>query len=138
VWIALLVSTACVSPRQQLGPDNPYARLVGTEYRIVGDVDAFGIYARSEKKLDFIDLIPGVGIAGREVAFRRRVPHGQIVRILSAWQQPQFLDVKVVYFLVALDGSELPRDIPVELALARGNEGVGADLNAEIYERIKK
>src|SRR5262245_42789346 len=60
VWIAIVAASACgQSPGEQLDRANPYARLRGTEYRIIGDVDAFGIYAWPEKKLAYVTLIPG-------------------------------------------------------------------------------
>jgi len=118
----------------------PYADLIGTQYRvIVDDLYAYGIYeSPSDKtKISRVTLIPGVGIAGREVAFRRHVPKGQIIRILSAWRQPLVFD-NGVYYLVTVEELNLPRNIPIKVELFRGNEGVGADLNPAVYRKLPR
>jgi len=75
---------------------------------IVDDLYGYGIYAsRDTKAIGWITLIPGVGIGGSEVAFRRHVPKGQAIRILSAWRQPLLFD-NGVYYRVTIDGLDFP------------------------------
>jgi hypothetical protein len=144
VWTALALTAACIqSPSTQLGPESPYTGLIGTEYRVVGDVKAYGIYeGADQKKLAFVTLIPGVGIGGREVAFGREVKRGQVIRLLSAWHRP-VLGASDIYYLVAAEGTnwsfgDWDRDVPIRVELMRGNEGVGPELNTAIYRRIEK
>ena len=82
-------------------------------------------------------LVPPPGAAGPEYAFSRPVPKGQIITILSAWQQ--FIPfMSGVYYLVELEQSDLPQGVPVRLDLYRGNEGDGVELNPAIYRKLPK
>jgi hypothetical protein len=117
----------------------PYSDLIGAEYRVVADdVYAYGVYRDyPSKTLTWVTLIPGVGIAGREIAFRRHVENGQIMKILGAWHR-SILFENGVYYLVAIPGLDLPPDTPIRLELMRGNEGRGADLNPSFYRRLAR
>ena len=75
--------------------DRPYRDLIGAEYRIVADdVHAYGISEGwpGDKTVTEISLIPGIGIGGGEVAFRKPVPKGAVIKILSAWHRPMLFD----------------------------------------------
>lgn len=135
----LTVFGGCAKPAMiELTRTSPYAQIVGTEYRIVAEVDAYGIYEDLDKKvISYIELIPGVGIAGPEVAFRKRIAKGQKITVLSAWRERKLL-YSDVYYVIALQGADLPPDIQVRIDLSRGNEGVGAGLNQRVYERITR
>jgi hypothetical protein len=137
--ILIAALSACVKlPDKELTFTSPYANFIGTEYRIVAEVNAYGIYENLDKKVvSFIDLIPGVGIAGPEVALKRRIAKGQIIKILSAWREYKLL-YSDVYYSVALQDTDLPRDVQVRIELSRGNEGVDAGLNPDVYERLAK
>lgn len=144
VWLGCLVlivaSSACAERTvNELTFTSPYATVVGAEYRVVGEVDAYGIFENldNRKTATYITLIPGVGIAGPEVAFKHRIPKGQSIRILSAWRKRNFLSSDV-YYLVALQYSDLPGNVPIRIELSRGNEWAGAGLNPNIYERLVK
>lgn len=133
--VLLTVLSGCTKPID-LTLTNPYAQIVGTEYRIVAEVDAYGIYEDLDKKvISYITLIPGVGIGGPEVAFRKRIAKGQKIKISSAWRERKFL-YNDIYYVIALQDADLPRGIQVRIDLSRGNEGVGAELNNSVYERI--
>lgn len=138
IW--LVVFSGCVKPTViELTRTSPYAQIVGTEYRIVAPVDAYGIYGNlnNRKVISSIELIPGVGISGPEVAFKKRIAKGQKITVLSAWQERKLLHSNV-YYVVDMQDADLPRDIQVRIDLSRGNEGVGAELNQHIYERITR
>ena len=47
--VLLTVLSGCTKPTD-LTLTNPYAQIVGTEYRIVAAVDAYGIYEDLDKK----------------------------------------------------------------------------------------
>lgn len=137
IWIA--ASSACVEHAQdELTFTSPYANIIGAEYRIVAEVNAYGIYKNMDRKeVSIITLIPGVGIAGPEVAFEKRIAKGQILRILSAWRERKLLSSDV-YYLVEFRDADLPRGIPIRIELSRGNEGVDAGLNPRVYEKLAK
>ena len=139
VYVMLIVaSTACVKlPVEELPSTSPYAKIVGAEYRIVGDVSAYGIYERlnGRKVLSYIELIPGVGISGSLVESKGPIIRGKRIKILSAWRMHLFGFTRNVYYLVSFQDTDLPRDVPVRIELSRGNEGVDAGLNPGIYEK---
>ena len=116
---------------------SPYTQVVGTQYQTIAALDAYGIYQDLDKKvISYIELIPGVGISGPEVAFKKRIAKGQKITILSAWRERKLLHSNV-YYVVTLQDEGLPDDIQVRIDLSRGNEGEGVELNPSIYERIK-
>lgn len=139
--ILIMASSACVGRVvDELTSTSPYADAVGTEYRVIAEVDAYGIYENLDKKvISYITLIPGVGISGPEVAFKKKIARGQRVKILSAWKEHRLLHSDV-YYLIAFENMdlELPHDTPIRIELSRGNEGVGVGLNPRIYERLAK
>ena len=137
IWIA--ASSACVEHAQdELTFTSPYANIIGTKYRTVAEVNVYGIYKNMDRKeVSIITLIPGVGIAGPEVAFEKRIAKGQTIRILSAWRERKLLSSDV-YYLVEFQDADLPRGIPIQIELSRGNEGVDAGLNPRVYEKLAK
>jgi hypothetical protein len=137
IW--LIVFSGCAGSAEiDLTLTNPYAQVVGNEYRIVAPVDAYGIYEDLDKKvITYITLIPGVGIAGPEVAFKKRISKGQKIKILSAWRERKLLHSNV-YYIISLQQADIPNGIKIRIDLSRGNEGVGAELNNNIYEKITR
>jgi hypothetical protein len=133
---AMAVAGCQVGAGEEITSKKPYADLIGAKYGVEGDnLYAYGVYeSLNDRKVTFIELVPE-NIAGPEIAFRRRVPKGQIIRILSAWRHFVLFD-NGVYYLVAVENSDLPEGIPIRLGLSRGNEGVGVDLNPALYKRI--
>jgi hypothetical protein len=84
-----------------------------------------------------ITLIPGVGIGGYEIAFKEHIPKGAVVRLLSVWRKTILFD-DGVFYRVSVKGVDLSHDVPIELELYRGNDGmrVGLDLNSQFYEKL--
>lgn len=136
IWLTIF--SGCAKPTLvELPLTSQYGQIVGAEYRIIEAVDAYGIYEDLDKKvISYITLIPGVGISGPEVAFKKRIPKGQRITVMSAWRERKLLHSNV-YYVIALQDTDLPRGIQVRIDLSRGNEGVGAELNQRVYEKIK-
>ena len=137
VLLALL--TACGPSRSaEIGSQVPYSELIGAKYVVVADnVYAYGVYESvANKTLSFIELLP-IQIDGREIAFRKHIPKGQVVEILSAWHHFVLFE-RGVYFLVRLHDFELPRDVPIRLELGSGNEGTAQLLNPDIYRKLSR
>jgi hypothetical protein len=127
----LVVFAACPPP-QDVTSKEPYADLIGAKYAVVADdLYAYGVYeSLYDKRVTWIDLVPAGTIGGPEFAFRRKVPRGTAIRILSAWRIfPRR------YYVVALEHEEFPK-VPVLLYLDRGNEGAGVDLNPAVYGKL--
>jgi hypothetical protein len=140
-WLmcAVLPLTACGGGTgQEITSTKPYADLIGARYSVVADtLSAYGVYQSSgDKEIGYITLVP-MGIGGSEFAFRRTVPRGQTIRIQSAWRLFPLME-RSVYYLVAVENSDLPEGVPVRLQLDRGNEGVDADLNPAVYKKLPK
>ena len=137
----IAASSACGKPAvEELTFTSPYANFIGAEYRLVGEVNAHGIYENLEHRVapSYIVLIPGVvGIAGREVAFKRPIAKGKTIKILSAWREHTLL-YSHVYYLVTLQDTDLPRDVQVQIRLYGGKEEMDAGLDPGVYERLVK
>lgn len=137
----IATSSACVKLSvEELPSTSPYAKMIGAEYRIVGNVSAYGIYEREgdRKVLSYVTLIPGVGIGGSLVEPKGPIVKGQRIKILSAWRTHLLGFTRDVYYLVALQDTDLSHDVPVQIDLSRGNEGEDAGLNPGVYERLAK
>jgi hypothetical protein len=113
----------------------PYRELMGASYEVVGDdLQAYGVQS-PDNQLEYITLIPGAGISGREIAFKRSIPRGSKIEIVSAWHTLMPFD-NGDYYLVKVSGAVLPSSVPVKIAMFRGNEGAGVDLNPVVYRRL--
>src|SRR5690348_12073058 len=99
---------ACDERPQDVTTIKPYADLVGTEYRVIADnVYAYGIYGDWPKRIvTYSVLIPGVGISGYEVGFRKHVPKGTIVSLVGVWKS-WILFERVPFCVVTLRASDL-------------------------------
>jgi len=137
--VLLAVGACRQGPHEELTSIKPYADLIGVKYEVIADdVHAYGIYeSPSDKTLIGVTVIAGVGIGGPEIAFKRHVPKGRAFTILSAWRK-RLLFEDGIYYRVAVDDSDLPRDVPIEVELFLGNKGVGADLNPNAYRKIAR
>jgi hypothetical protein len=138
-WMLCVVMmlTACRGGSgAEITSTKPYADFIGAKYSVVADnLSAYGVYeSLDDKTISYVTLVP-MGIAGPEFAFRRNVPKGTVIRILSAWRLFPLMESSV-YYLVAVENSDLPQGIPIRLLLDRGNEGIGADLNLAVYRKL--
>jgi len=128
---------ACADRRVEVTHLRPYSELVGAQYRITGDVAAYGIYRYPQRdKVLYAAIIPGAGIAGPEVAYRIPVPAGTIVSIQKVVKSGVLFNSTIEYS-VAVTNDLLPKGVELRLELSRGNEGEGLSLNPKFYERIK-
>jgi hypothetical protein len=141
VLSAIVTMGACtVGPDQAVSDQAPYSAQVGAEYRVmVDDLHAYGVYANLTDKYDgkpisYATLIPGVGIGGTEIAWKKPIPRGSVVRILSAWR-PRLLFGDRTYYRVAINSLPLPDEIPIKVYLY-SNGGSGVDLKTDVYSRI--
>jgi len=78
---------------------NPeYSGVVGKQFKAKKELWASGIMSKIDypKKVDYVVLVPGVGISGREVVTREKLNGGfifRVVRILRAkYPRSQILD----------------------------------------------
>jgi hypothetical protein len=143
VWaclcLALALAACRVGPGEEITSTKPYADLIGATYSVVSDnLRAHGVYESIDDRtrISYVTLVP-MELDGIEFAFRRNVPKGQVIRILSAWSNFKLFE-SGVYYRVAVENSDLPPGIPIRLGLSRGNGGVGADLNPAVYKKLPR
>jgi hypothetical protein len=141
IWplaLATLFLLGCSERREDVSKTDPFAQMVGAQYRVVGDVAAYGIWRYPEKdRILYVTLIPGVGIDGPEVAFRLRVPKGELLSVQRVFVTKYGLASSTLEYQVST-GLEGMAGLDVLVRLTRGNEGDGFTLNSNVYERVDK
>lgn len=111
---------------------------IGLQYKVIGNLDAYGIREHSKSEVEYITLIPPPGIAGSEVGFEIPVAEGAKVAIVKALKSNRMF-VSNITFIVFIEGMDFPKNILVRIDLFRGNEGEKeGDLNKKIYQKQDK
>ena len=112
--------------------------IVGTQYEIVGAVDAYGIRQHSKAEVEYITLIPPPGIAGSEVGFRIPVELGSKMTIDKVMRTNIWFSSRDA-FIVTLEGTSMPTTTVIRVEMNRGNEGnARLQLNPDIYRKIRR
>ncbi|BBJ24122.1 hypothetical protein [Candidatus Nitrotoga sp. AM1P] len=134
--VTMMPIVACADRREEVTHLKPYSEMVGTKYRIAGNVAAYGIYRYPQRdKILYAAIIPEPGIAGPEVAYRVQIPVGAILSIQKAIKSSALLSSTIEYS-VAVTSAQISKDVELRLELSRGNEGDGLSLNPKLYERV--
>ena len=137
VVLATMPLVACSEQREDVSHLEPYRSMVGAEFRVVGDVAAYGIYRYPQRdEVLYATIIPGVGIAGPEIAYKKNIPKGTVLSILKVVKIGRLLSSRMDY-IVATNNDSLPKDTEIHVEMRRGNEGNELLLNSSIYVRIK-
>lgn len=103
----LLTIAACgAGPSMEVTSEKPYSELIGRRYAVVTDqLCAYGVFeSLKERKVSWVTLVP-TNIAGPEVAFRRRIPKGQVIKLLSAYRHFVLFESGVYYVVELQMGS---------------------------------
>ena len=113
--------------------------LIGTQYEVVGDVDAYGIKGRPNGEVEYISLIPPPGFTGWERGFKVPLERGSIITVTKVMKTNRWLDGRDA-FIVTVEGTKMPLDTAeTRLELNLGNEGDGhLKVNPTIYQRIER
>ncbi len=123
--------------RINVSEQEEFRHFVGMRFEVIGPVDAYGIRPHSKAEVEYVTLIPLPGIDGPEVGFRTRLQIGSKVTVQKVIKTNRMFDPSMSYE-VLLEGTELPRAIPIRLDLFRGNEGEGAmQLNPKLYRSLR-
>ncbi|RFC35887.1 MAG: hypothetical protein DID92_2727743807 [Candidatus Nitrotoga sp. SPKER] len=136
-FVTMIPLAACADRREEVTHLKPYSKMVGTKYRIVSNVAAYGIYRYPQRdKILYAAIIPEPGIAGPEVAYRVQIPVGSILSIQKIMKSHALLSSTIEYSVVITSASEqISKDVELRLELSRGNEGDRLFLNPKFYER---
>ena len=115
-----------------------YRQIVGTNFEVIGRLDAYGIRDHSSAPVKYVTLIPPPGIAGSQIAFVREVPRGTKATVTHVLQSNRLLDPQMT-LLVRIESTDSQLSIPARIDLFRGNEGKGAaGLNPSLYRKLEK
>ena len=102
---------------------------------VMTPLDAYGIYGDWPKRtVTYSVLIPGVGIGGYEVGFRKHLPKGTIVSLVGVWKS-WILFKRVPFCVVTLRASDLHLDPPVRIDLRQQSDG-GLGLDPSAFARL--
>lgn len=114
---------------QDISASFPYATQIGFRYRVdTNELTAYGIYyslndRRAANVVRLMYFADGSSIAGPEIAFRKKVPLGTVLKVGSAWRR-----MGSVYYRVDVEKWELPLGVPVELAMG--------DLSPNLFSKL--
>ncbi len=136
--VATLIAGCSLTPKDISGI-SPYSSAVGAVYRVIGEIDAYGIaQVGSSSALEMVVVIPRINsIGGPEILFEHPVERGKELRVTSVQRQTVWGE-SGVFFLVEMKDSRWPETIPVRIELMRGNESQDpAGLNPQLYERVR-
>lgn len=138
LFVSLLSLFGCSDEtRINVSEQEEFRRFVGIQFEVIGPVDAYGIRPHSKAEVQYVTLIPLPGIDGPEVGFRTRLPVGSKVTVQRVIKTNRMFDPSMSYE-VLLEGTQLPKAIPIRLDLFRGNEGAGAmQLNPKLYRSLR-
>jgi hypothetical protein len=77
IRVSIVFLLACANAgcsARDVSSEPPFANMIGREYRVIADVDAYGIKKNlQDKEASYVELIPRPGISGPEVAFKKQV-----------------------------------------------------------------
>ena len=137
--LAAILSVGCSEVvLTDVSHDPKYHDLVGSQYEIVGAVDAYGIRQHSKAPIEYVTLIPPPGIGGYEVGFRIPIERGTKLTVKKVMRTTRWFDCGIA-FMVALDGTPIPVTADITLEINRGNKGDGClELNPSIYNRLSR
>ena len=118
-------------PVTDISGRQPYADVIGREYRVVGNVIAVAWNDFPDKEtLLSIALISPPGSANRFVSWTVPLKQGQVVRITGARRQFDWLGFGL-WYVVSLPGMDWPKGVPVKI----GMDSEGAP-DPKLYELI--
>jgi hypothetical protein len=135
MYIACVLA-ACTEKVKDVSGDRKYKSLIGAEYEIVGPVEAYGIRYHSKASVDSVTLVPPPGYDSFEVGFRVPIALGSKITIRQVLKTNRVFDPPM-RFVVQLEGTQLPVDVPISMDIYGGNKGnADVDLNPSIYRPL--
>lgn len=121
---------------EDVSGDPKFHAAIEARYEIVGAVDAYGIRPHSKGAVDYITLIPPPGIEGPEVGFKVPIRTGSTITVVKVLRTNRVFD-PTMSFVVKLEGTGMPVNVPTRIELFRGNGGAGfLQLNPAIYRQL--
>jgi hypothetical protein len=109
--------------------------MIGREYRIIGELYAYGVRQDLQDTDASFVTLTSLGISGPEIVFKRKLPIGQTFRIRGAMYRFVLLDNGNEY-LIEMPGADLPQGVEVRLPLLGGNGNSDGELNPQLYQQV--
>lgn len=135
----LMSLAGCEQTMKDVSSEPKYGQHVGARYEIVGPVDAYGIRKHSDAPVRYVTLIPPPGIAGSEVGFVFPIKPGAQITITNVFETNRLPAKERFTFLVRLEGTPFPDQMPVMIDLLGDNQGPDRLLlNPKFYRRIEQ
>jgi hypothetical protein len=137
-WFALVVVLGVGGvpnplPETDISHQKPFADFIGREYSVAADVLAHAWNDFPDKaKILSISLIPPPGVRNRFVSYRRPMPRGQHVRIVTAWRTITLAGFHR-WYVVSVPGAGLPESIPITMSVS--SDGIP---DPRLYEPLDK
>jgi len=116
--------------------DHDAQELIGTRYKIVDDIRAYGVRPHSSAPADYVVLTAPPGFAGPEVAFEEMIQRGAVITVSGVLKTSRIFENPYT-LIVQLDSTALRTALPVKVALYGNNEGpTRLSLNPAFYQRL--
>ena len=123
VLLLMVAAGGCQTPfrDREISNRKPFADFIGREYRVGPFIEAHAWNDFPDKsKILGISLMPSPGVNNRFVSYKVPLKPGQVIRIMSAWQNFNLEFSK--HYIVSVPGAGLPENVPVTLRV--GSNGV--------------
>lgn len=138
VLLGLLTSACSEEKRTDVSTQAKFKNFVGTEYEVIGPIEAYGIRRHSGAPVEYVTLMPPPGIAGSYVGFRVPLQPGSAVVVQRVYDTNRWPDPDMSYDVI-LKGTTLPTNAPVRIDLFRENEDKDhSRLNPKHYREVSK
>jgi hypothetical protein len=123
------------APSTDLSRTGKYAGVIGARYRTKAELYAHGIsQANGSTALRFIWVAP-VEQTGPEIAFRRKVPEGEFLRVIAVRKRPMPFE-NGLEFIVKFDGLDLPTGVEIVVPLYGYMKGSDGFLDQSLFDRM--
>lgn len=124
------------SDESDLSQTAKYADALGTRYRTKVDMYGHGLYANDgSRRVQFLWISPVIG-SGREIAFNRKIPAGQIFQVVGIRKQFVLAETGIQFVLVT-QGLDVPPDLEIRLPLYGRWKDVNGYPDPNFFERLE-
>lgn len=134
---ALFTLSACSETLDDVSSRAEYKQVIGTSYKVVGKLEAYGIGQNPHQRIDYVKLMPVYGYTGWEVGFNLQVKPGSKITVTHVYHSNRWFDDGIT-FGVRLEGTILPVNAPVRLDLRDDVKGKGlVNLNPSMFKKFE-
>lgn len=137
VVISMLLTACFVVPMEDVSSNAAYSKVLGKRFKLNQQVWAHGIAdSKEHKRIEYIRLVPGVGLGGSEVLSKEPLASGtilQVTRVLKA--RPPFSRID---YVVKVLGLERFRGYEVRIRLSGSINELNYGLDESVYSLVQQ